>query len=221
MARGGSLVHLVYLVILVYLVSLVSLDWLNERDKTDRAPDRLLLSHPPLTQRWTRQARKSRMSWFRQCVGKQDARSSLHRSFGTSCLRERRSLWRIVGLRTQTAMALDHRSTRMDIGDLFSYSRQDDLGSQTCSYLCIFDGLRRSRDESHLSSSISGWFVLRDPTTNRLRKPVRGAWRGSGSSSLSGLSGLFGFAQQERQDKPNKQDRLPWPRRSSRVVRET
>ena len=142
------------------------------------------------------------MSWFRQCVGKQDARSSLHRSFGTSCLRERRSLWRIVGLRTQTAMALDHRSTRMDIGDLFSYSRQDDLGSQTCSYLCIFDGLRRSRDKSHLSSAISGWFVLRDPTMNRLHKPFRGAWRGSGPSGFYGLSRLCGSTNQRDKTNP-------------------
>src|SRR5256885_9225019 len=113
------------------------------------------------------------MSWFCHCVGKQDGRSSLHRSYGSSCLRERRSLWPTVGLRTQTAMALDHRSTRMDICDLLSHSRKDDLGSQTCASLCIFDGLRRSCDESHLSCAITGWFVLRDPTTTRLRKPGR------------------------------------------------
>ena len=38
------------------------------------------------------------------------------------------------------------------------------------------------------------------------------AWRGIGSSSLSGLSGFFGFAQQEKQDKPDKLDKPAWPR---------
>jgi len=107
-----------------------------QQDKQDKPNklDRPPLNHPSLHGTAIDcHARKSRMNWFRQCVGKQEARSALHGSFGTSCLRERRSLWRTVGLRTQTAMALAHRSTRMDIGDLFSHSRKDDLGSQTCS----------------------------------------------------------------------------------------
>jgi hypothetical protein len=41
--------------------------------------------------------------------------------------------------------------------------------------------------------------------------------RGAGSA---GLSCLFGFAQQEEPDRPNKQDKLPWPRRWYLVVRE-
>jgi hypothetical protein len=142
------------------------------------------------------------MSWLRQCVGKQDGRSSLHRIYGSTCLRGGRRVWRTVGLRTQTAMALAHRSTRMDICDLFSHSRKDDLGSQTCSQLCIFDGLRRSRDESHLSGAISGWFVLRDSATNRLSKPVRGTWRGFGSSGFSGLTRLFGSTNERDKTDP-------------------
>ena len=33
------------------------------------------------------------MGWFRHDVGTQDGRRSLHRSYGSSCLRERRRVW--------------------------------------------------------------------------------------------------------------------------------
>jgi hypothetical protein len=52
---------------------------------------------------------------------------------------------------------------------------------------------------------------------NRWLEPFRGGWRGAGSA---GLSCLFDFAQQEEPDRPNKQDKLPWPGRWYLVVRE-
>ena len=63
---------------------------------------------------------------------------------------------------------MDDRSTRMDIGDLFPHGSEDDLGSHTCSELCLSDGLRLLRDESLLSCASIGCFVLAPPQTGFL-----------------------------------------------------
>ena len=106
-------------------------------------------------------------------------------------------------------MALDHRSTRMDICDLLSHSRKDDLGSQTCASLCIFDGLRRSCDESHLSCAITGWFVLRDPTTTRLRKPGRAR----PTHSTLTINIIHSYPEPPRNNAATIQQSSPWNRR--------
>src|SRR5215510_7474725 len=67
----------------------------------------------------------------------------------------------------------------MDVCHLLPHGRQDDLGSQTCSWLRIRDSLRGSRDELHLSCAITGWFAL----IGRHELPS--------GSGLSGLSRLF------------------------------
>lgn len=105
------------------------------------------------------------------CAGSRNARCSLHCSIGTCVLCAWRRLWGADNLRAQTAMALGHRSTRMDVCDLLSHSRQDDLGAQTCSSLCLSDCLRCSRDEPHLSRAITDRFRLRASPTNLLSQP--------------------------------------------------
>ena len=52
-------------------------------------------------------------------------------------------------------------------------------------------------------------------TTGEIQKPFRGAYRGFGLSGLFDFSGFFGSAQQEKQDKPNKQHKPACPRASS------
>src|SRR5262245_1013015 len=93
--------------------------------------------------------------------------SPLYGSVGTFCLCARPSFWRSVGLRAQTAMALDQRSARVDVCNLFSYSYKNDVGAQTCSSFCLFDGVWLYRDEYHLPCGISARYALRDSLTHR------------------------------------------------------
>ena len=130
------------------------------------------------------------MSCIHRYAETQDGRNSRRRNHGDCSLRERRRVWRSAGLRTQTAVALDDRSTGMDIGNLFSHSGQDDLGTHTCSDLCLSDSLRLFRNESLLSYPSSSCFILRDPIANRLRKPFPGAWWAADPSGLFGPPGL-------------------------------
>src|SRR5262245_33440633 len=95
-----------------------------------------------------------------RCFTLEGKRKSLYGSIGTFCLCARPSFWRSAGLRAQTAMALDQRSTRMDVCNLFSHSYKNDVGSQTCSSFCLFDRLRLYRDEYHLSYRIIARYAL-------------------------------------------------------------
>src|SRR5262245_2779686 len=106
---------------------------------------------------------------FNMCVNRGD---SLYGISGPFNVYSRVNFWRSVGLRTQTGMALDPRSARMDVCDLPAHSHKNDLGAQTCPSLCTFDCLRLHRDEYYLHHWFTARHAVRDsPDNNRPRTP--------------------------------------------------
>ena len=83
-------------------------------------------------------------------------------------LHSRLSFWRRVSLRTQTGLALDYRSTGVDVCDLPSRSHKNDLGAQTCSSLCLFNRLRLCCDEHHLYLGIITRYAVSESNSNLL-----------------------------------------------------
>lgn len=127
------------------------------------------------------------MSEIDRAVGKHDGRSSFRRYDGDGRLREWCRVWCSVGLRTQAAVALDDGPSGMDIGDLLSHRRQDDLGAHPCSDLCLSDSLRLFRDESLLSCPSRGGFLLA-AMMNWRWTPFLNRWQWTGSAGVFDLS---------------------------------